>query len=397
MDMESFNLRHKITVSEMAPHVHNFQSGENKVDKLAKWLINWITLSLECGKIKPYDLMPSKADLACHIGVSQGTIQNVFVNSNSYSALGAGKFVMQGGNIRNIFVEYDSGYGAKFDYVSGNIINLMIATQNDNLNYYGVAHTLTPVENTLYEGGKLVYEESSYAYTGRTFDGDINSMLAHGNDYIFENCVFNSAISTTLNVGLIFNNCTFNSTDVNGETNLYLTSVTNLIVSNCTFNGNITNSHAIDLNLYSTVCENVTIANNIFNTTGNAAAITVRTRLGETDHPTESWKDGEIEGRISGLVKIAGNDFSDTNNTLIIGCAPQGSDTTANTSSGDFDVLVEENADILTIHNVFKDDVHVPEEGKVQGHRHDHAGLYGSDDRHGAYERRHEIPSGGYP
>ena len=78
MDMESFNLRHKITVSEMAPHVHNFQSGENKVDKLAKWLINWITLSLECGKIKPYDLMPSKADLACHIGVSQGTIQNVF-------------------------------------------------------------------------------------------------------------------------------------------------------------------------------------------------------------------------------------------------------------------------------------------------------------------------------
>ncbi len=69
---------HKITVSEMAPHVHSFALGENKVDKLAKWLINWITLSLECGKIKPYDLMPSKADLACHIGVSQGTMQNVF-------------------------------------------------------------------------------------------------------------------------------------------------------------------------------------------------------------------------------------------------------------------------------------------------------------------------------
>jgi len=78
MDMEVNNQHHKITVPEMAPHVHVFLAGENKVDKIAKWLINWITLSLECGKIKPYDLMPSKADLACHIGVSQGTIQNAF-------------------------------------------------------------------------------------------------------------------------------------------------------------------------------------------------------------------------------------------------------------------------------------------------------------------------------
>lgn len=68
----------KITVADMAPHVHHFAIGENKVDKIAKWLINWITLSLECGKIKPQDLMPTKGDLACHIGVSQGTIQNAF-------------------------------------------------------------------------------------------------------------------------------------------------------------------------------------------------------------------------------------------------------------------------------------------------------------------------------
>ena len=72
------NQHHRITVSEMAPHVHQFYAGENKADKIAKWLINWITLSLECGKIKPYDLMPTKADLACHIGVSQGTMQNAY-------------------------------------------------------------------------------------------------------------------------------------------------------------------------------------------------------------------------------------------------------------------------------------------------------------------------------
>lgn len=68
----------RITVSEMAPHVHSFSADENKVKKITDWLINWIILSLECGKIKPYDFLPSKADLACHIGVSQGTMQNVF-------------------------------------------------------------------------------------------------------------------------------------------------------------------------------------------------------------------------------------------------------------------------------------------------------------------------------
>ena len=68
----------KITVAEMSPHVHNFLPNENKVDKIKNWLVGWITLSLECGKIFPYDLLPSKADLACHIGVSQGTVQNAF-------------------------------------------------------------------------------------------------------------------------------------------------------------------------------------------------------------------------------------------------------------------------------------------------------------------------------
>ena len=68
----------KITVSDMSPHVHVFLPNENKVKKITNWLINWIVLSLECGKIKPYDLLPSKADLACHIGVSQGTVQNAF-------------------------------------------------------------------------------------------------------------------------------------------------------------------------------------------------------------------------------------------------------------------------------------------------------------------------------
>jgi len=68
----------QISVAEMSPHVHSFASGENKVNKLSNWLIQWIEKSLKNKTIKPYDLLPAKGDLAFHIGVSKGTIQNVF-------------------------------------------------------------------------------------------------------------------------------------------------------------------------------------------------------------------------------------------------------------------------------------------------------------------------------
>lgn len=68
----------QITVAEMAPHVHSFLSGENKVNKISTWLIEWIKNNLKSKKIKPYDKLPAKADLAFHTGVSIGTIQNVF-------------------------------------------------------------------------------------------------------------------------------------------------------------------------------------------------------------------------------------------------------------------------------------------------------------------------------
>lgn len=68
----------KIHLSEMTPHVHSFEPGENKADKLSKWIISWIVMSLSSKKINPGDLLPPKSDLACHIGVSLGTMQNVF-------------------------------------------------------------------------------------------------------------------------------------------------------------------------------------------------------------------------------------------------------------------------------------------------------------------------------
>ncbi|MBR6126790.1 GntR family transcriptional regulator, partial [bacterium] len=74
------NMSRRITVNEMAPHVHGFGYGENKVEKITVWLKKWIEESLKSGKILPYDFLPSKRDLAFHIGVSLGTMQNVFRN-----------------------------------------------------------------------------------------------------------------------------------------------------------------------------------------------------------------------------------------------------------------------------------------------------------------------------
>ena len=68
----------RITIAEMAPHVHSFGIGENKANKIAKWLNVWITKSLKTGMVKYHDFLPLKGDLAFHIGVSKGTIQNAF-------------------------------------------------------------------------------------------------------------------------------------------------------------------------------------------------------------------------------------------------------------------------------------------------------------------------------
>ncbi|MBQ7125776.1 GntR family transcriptional regulator [bacterium] len=68
----------RIELSEMAPHVHSFHPKENKADKISKWLISWIAISLGNKTIQPLDLLPTKAEFAFHLGVSLGTMQNVF-------------------------------------------------------------------------------------------------------------------------------------------------------------------------------------------------------------------------------------------------------------------------------------------------------------------------------
>ena len=75
--MSQNHISQQITVAEMSPHVN----------KISEWLIKWIEKSLKSGKIKPYDLLPAKGDLAFHTGVSKGTIQNVFRLVEDYGLL----------------------------------------------------------------------------------------------------------------------------------------------------------------------------------------------------------------------------------------------------------------------------------------------------------------------
>ena len=76
--MSQVNEGRRITVAEMAPHVHSFLSNENKVDKISAWLEKWIISALKSGAVKFNDYLPKKGDLAFHIGVSLGTMQNVY-------------------------------------------------------------------------------------------------------------------------------------------------------------------------------------------------------------------------------------------------------------------------------------------------------------------------------
>lgn len=59
---------------------------ESKAVVISNWLVNWIETDFLVGKIKETDLLPQKAELAYHLGVSIGTMQNAlrYVEDKGY-------------------------------------------------------------------------------------------------------------------------------------------------------------------------------------------------------------------------------------------------------------------------------------------------------------------------
>lgn len=81
--------------------------------------------------------------------VENGTVDNVFVNANSYSANAQGGFAQAGGKITNLYVEYAGNYGADVLYGGGTLENLYISTTQGN----GDCKKVTPAVGMKYKGG----------------------------------------------------------------------------------------------------------------------------------------------------------------------------------------------------------------------------------------------------
>lgn len=81
--------------------------------------------------------------------VEGGTVDNVFVNANSYSANAQGAFAQAGGKVTNLYVEYAENHGADVLYGGGTLENLYISTIQGN----GAYKKVTPVVGMEYHGG----------------------------------------------------------------------------------------------------------------------------------------------------------------------------------------------------------------------------------------------------
>jgi hypothetical protein len=84
-------------------------------------------------------------------------IGNVFVNANNYKTEEGGLFTLNGGIVNTVYVEYDEGKAAKFNYVKGSVTNLLISTTNTGIYEVVKAENLTP---KIYLGG-VSYNETN--------------------------------------------------------------------------------------------------------------------------------------------------------------------------------------------------------------------------------------------
>lgn len=221
--------------------------------------------------------------------------------------------------------------------------NTSLKNENSDLKNENDALKETTSEMVIYQGKTFAAEASAGV--------DVTPVLEDGKTYMFVGCTFtNGLTSTAEGIDARFYNCTFNS---DGEKSLYLTSFINLEVVGCTFQTELgdlswsTANYGIDLDIYNTTVQNITISYNNFegltnesSATNPCVAISIKVRLGENDNPTDEFWADKTEGKILGTVTIEGNNFSIENNSLYLGTNPKGEDTEANLSSGAFDVVV---------------------------------------------------------
>ena len=88
--------------------------------------------------------------------VDNNTIGNVWVNANEYSQNNQGSFTLTNGEIENVWLEYDKGYGAILNVNSGVVKNLYIS-QGYTENEYNEPVVVANAEAGKYVGGANAY------------------------------------------------------------------------------------------------------------------------------------------------------------------------------------------------------------------------------------------------
>lgn len=110
--------------------------------------------------------------------INGGTIGNVFVNANEYSATNPGGFTMSNGTITNLYVEYDrtKNYGASFTYNGGSITNLYVGTKEGDDTKVKIDN---PIAGMTYKGGQTSDDAlTPVAQVGTTTYGTLEAAIA---------------------------------------------------------------------------------------------------------------------------------------------------------------------------------------------------------------------------
>ncbi|MBQ9786189.1 MAG: hypothetical protein IJW25_01850 [Clostridia bacterium] len=257
--------------------------------------------------------------------------------------------------------------------VEGNIKGIIEWDENQTIkpgvNKYN--WTFTPKDTALYKitTGSVSLKTVDSIAGGQTFTTNPNTKWVADDNvsqtdapkiYVYENCVFNEPISSSVKADFIFIDCTFKA-GANGEPCVYLTAPANITFDGCTFTGVLgmageTNGYALDLNIYSATTNSIVIKNSVFSATTPAGvkdvAISIKTRLGSTDKPSDAWAAGQTAGSISGKVVIENNNFVGNDNNIYIGCEPQGV-SYANLTTGAFDVEIKNNKDLVNVYEKY--------------------------------------------
>lgn len=222
---------------------------------------------------------------------------------------------------------------------------------------------LKPIEKEDMPEMETVYSFTSIAeYTTEAANGKLDgkSVILNISDTTFNSGLEIPNMQNNPNppkLLLNLSNCIFDGAG-SDEAQIYLTNSNRVHIDNCIFKNSGANNTPICINHTSIKDAMIIISNCTFEDASVKSCIQVAARLGETDHPAG------IKGTEGTIKAVSVNECSFPNDVVgfIIGTSPEGDDTTANTTTGNYGLLVSENDTDMIIKNlsIYDNGVDVP-------------------------------------